>query len=68
MKAINGKDVHATVLHGDIHVWLGTGRKIMVSWEASKTLRSFDNIDDAINTLWLSGDKQAARQLNKMKD
>jgi hypothetical protein len=58
----------ATVLHGDIHIWLGVGGKIMVSWEPVKKLQSFDTIDNAIDALWLSGDKQAARQLNKMKD
>jgi nucleoside-diphosphate-sugar epimerase len=54
-------------LSGNIHVWTGTGNKIMVSYENTKTLRSFTTIDDAINALFLLGDKRAARELNKLK-
>ena len=57
----------ATKLNNNIHVWSGTGNKIMVSHENTKTLRTFPTIDDAVNTLFLLGDKQAARELNKLK-
>ena len=52
----------------DIHIWNGTDDQIMVSYEDTKTLLSFPNIDDAVNGLWLVGDKDAARQLNKAKE
>ena len=51
----------------DIHIWNGTDDQIMVSYEDTKTLLSFTSIDDAVNGLWLAGDKDAARQLNKAK-
>ena len=56
-----------TELSGNIHVWTGTVNKIMVSHENTKTLRSFTTIDKAVNALFLLGDKQAARELNKLK-
>ena len=52
----------------DIHIWNGTDDQIMVSYEDTKTLLSFHSIDDAVNGLWLAGDKDAARQLNKAKE
>ena len=56
-----------TKLSGNIHVWTGTVNKIMVSHENTKTLRTFTTADEAINALFLLGDKQAARELNKLK-
>lgn len=52
---------------GLIHIWKGAKGQFMVSLEDTKTLLSFDTLDDAINGLWLSGHKQAARQLNGVK-
>ena len=40
----------------------------MLSDERTKTLRSFPDIDHCINFLWLNGDKEAARVLNKLKN
>ena len=54
----------AYILDNNIHVWMGSGNKVMVSHEDTKTLRSFNTMDDAINALFLLGDKQAARELN----
>lgn len=58
----------ATILDDNIHVWVGTNNKIMVSHESTKNLESFPTVDDAINGLFLTGFKQAARELNKHKD
>jgi len=52
---------------GLIHIWQGAKGKLLVSLEDTRTLLSFDTLDDAINSLWLSGHKQAARQLNGVK-
>ena len=52
----------------DIHIWNGTDDQIMVSYEDTKTLLSFPSIDEAVNGLWLAGDKDEARQLNKAKE
>jgi hypothetical protein len=52
---------------GLIHIWAGTMGNVMVSHEDTKALRSFPDLDNAINGLWLSGHKQAARQLNEVK-
>ena len=49
---------------GLIHIWQGAKGKLLISLEDTKTLLSFDTLDDAINSLWFSGHKQAARQLN----
>lgn len=49
---------------GDIHIWIGTKNKIMVSCEATKKLMAFDTFDNAINGLFLSGKRDAARALN----
>ena len=51
---------------GEIHIWNGTMGAIMVSHEDTKTLRSFPSADDAVNGLWLTGHKEAARELNKV--
>jgi hypothetical protein len=50
---------------GLIHIWQGAKGKLMVSLEDTKTLLSFDTLDDAVNSLLFSGHKQAARQLNE---
>tara|TARA_R110002153_G_scaffold35914_1_gene106492 strand:- start:150 stop:344 length:195 start_codon:yes stop_codon:yes gene_type:complete len=50
-----------------IHIWAGTMGNVMVANYDTQTLLSFDTLDDAINSLWLSGHKQAARQLNGVK-
>ena len=54
------------MIHGNIHVWLGTNKIVMVSDESTKQLRTFATKDDAINYLYLSGFKDAARKLNKV--
>jgi len=50
-----------------IHIWSGTMGNVMVANYDNQTLLSFDTLDDAVNDLWLSGHKQAARQLNGVK-
>jgi hypothetical protein len=63
MKAIN-----LEINDGDlIHIWTGAMGKVMVANYDNQTLLSFDTLDDAVNHLWLSGNKQAARQLNGVK-
>ena len=49
-----------------IHVWTGSFDTTMVSFEDTKTLSSFPNVDSAINWLYLAGYKITARKLNKM--
>jgi hypothetical protein len=53
---------------GLIHMWQGANGKLLVSLEDTKTLLSFDTLDDAINSLWLSGRKKAAKQLNEVTE
>ena len=48
-----------------IHIWTGAAKKIMVSFEDTKTLLSYDCIDDAVNSLYIKGYKEAAKTLNK---
>lgn len=55
------------VLNNNIHVWTGSNGQIMVSHENVKNLLSFTSVDDAINDLFLSGEKRAARELNEHK-
>ena len=50
---------------GSIHIWSGAAGQVMVSYEDTKKLLAFKSVDDAINGLWLSGDKEAARELNQ---
>jgi hypothetical protein len=50
-----------------IHIWTGAMNKVMIANYDTQTLLSFDTLDDAVNHLWLSGHKQAARQLNGVK-
>ena len=63
MKAIN-LEINDGAL---IHIWTGAMNKVMVANYDNQTLLSFDTLDDAVNYLWLSGYKKAARQLNKVK-
>lgn len=48
------------------HGWNG-GMSYLLSDEKNKKLHSFKTIDDAINWLFISGYKEAARALNKSK-
>ena len=48
-----------------IHIWTGTANKIMVSFEDTKPLLSYDCIDDAINSFYLKGYKETAKALIK---
>ena len=48
------------------HGWNG-GMNYLLSDESNKKLHSFKTIDDAINWLFVSGHKEAARALNKSK-
>jgi len=50
-----------------IHIWTGAMNKVMIANYDTQTLLSFDTLDDAVNDLWLSGYKKAARQLNKVQ-
>jgi hypothetical protein len=47
------------------HLWRGNG--FMLSNENTKELRQFNNVDEAINYLYLNGEKEAARYFNKNK-
>tara|TARA_R110000764_G_scaffold63248_1_gene133914 strand:- start:128 stop:322 length:195 start_codon:yes stop_codon:yes gene_type:complete len=51
---------------GIIHIWTGTMGNIMVSHEDTKTLRSFPDLDHAINGMFLSGHKLTAKRLNEV--
>lgn len=48
---------------GNWHAWQGTAG-VMLSDEATKTLREFNTKGDAVNWLYLSGFKDAARALS----
>ena len=50
---------------GSIHIWSGSAGQVMVSYEDTKKILAFKNADDAVNGLWLAGDKEAARKLNQ---
>ena len=47
-----------------IHIWNGTAH-ILVSFEDTKTLHYYKNIDDVVNGLYLDGYKETARKFNK---
>ena len=53
------------MIFGKWYAWQGT--TFLLSDEETKTLHSFRNIDDCVNWLWLNGEKEAARELNKGK-
>lgn len=46
------------------HAWHGVGRRVLLSNECSKELRSFKDADACVNWLYLSDEKEAARALN----
>lgn len=48
----------------DWHAWQGEQGMILLSDESASKLRSFDNVDGAVNWLFLAGEKPAARALN----
>jgi|TARA_R110000824_G_scaffold203371_3_gene387816 hypothetical protein len=58
------KNLSAITSEG-IHYWTGTGGILMVSDENTKTLKSFEALDDGVNWLYLNGFKESARDLNK---
>jgi hypothetical protein len=49
---------------GKWHAWEGMVG-ILLSDEDNKKLRQFPDVDATINWLWLEGEKDAARALNK---
>lgn len=58
----------------NVHIWEGSNSQIMVdlqfvNWKSvtSHPLLSFKTVDDAINSLYLKGFKDSARELNKLK-
>ena len=51
-----------------LHIWDGTSGQIMVSYEDTKKLLAFPSIDGAVNFLYLTGHKTAARELNQIKE
>lgn len=53
-------------IFGKWHAWQGTAG-ILLSDEAAKQLYSFPDIDAAINALFQTGNKLAARALNEHK-
>jgi len=55
----------SAILKGNIHVW--QGNQFMLSYEDTKTLQAFDTLDDVINSLFLNGYKEQARELNDRK-
>jgi hypothetical protein len=60
MKSVN-------FIHGKWHAWDGSSNKILLSDEDTKTLRSFNTLDDCITWLYIQGEKDAARALNALK-
>ena len=48
------------------HTWESNGKQLL-SNEDTKELREFDNSDQMINWLFLSGSKEAARYFNSNK-
>lgn len=50
-------------ISGHWHAWQGTA-KVMLSDESTKELREFATVDDCINWLFSSGNKEASRALN----
>jgi len=55
----------SAILKGGIRVW--QGNQFMLSDETTKTLQGFDTLDDIINSLFLNGYKEQARELNNIK-
>ncbi len=53
---------------GEVHVWSNPHlNNILVSFEKTKTLHTFNNFDNAINYFYLNDQKELARELNKLK-
>jgi len=51
---------------GDWHAWVAVnGRNILLSDEATKSLRQFTDVDATVNWLFLNDHKDVARALNK---
>ena len=50
-------------IHGYWHAWQGAAG-ILLSDESRKKLRQFPTVDDAVNWLFLNGERPAARGLN----
>tara|TARA_R110001606_G_scaffold396466_1_gene570640 strand:- start:204 stop:407 length:204 start_codon:yes stop_codon:yes gene_type:complete len=46
-----------------IHIWTGTNNYILVSFEDTKTLKSYSNINHAVNSLYSYGFKKTAKAL-----
>ena len=53
------------LIFGEVHIWQGSANKIMVSFEDTKTLQSFNTIDEVINNLYSNGKKDVAEYVNK---
>lgn len=51
----------------NIHYWKNAQGRIMVSDEDNKKLWSFEEIDDAINGLYILGFRESAREINASK-
>lgn len=50
------------------HAWQNERGAVLLSDEDVKKLRQFRHVDDCIDWLFLSGEREAARALNKHKD
>tara|TARA_R110000782_G_C14508648_1_gene379614 strand:+ start:277 stop:468 length:192 start_codon:yes stop_codon:yes gene_type:complete len=55
------------LIFDEVHIWKGSANKIMVSFEDTKTLQSFNTIDEVINNLYFNGKKDVANYVNKYK-
>ena len=53
------------ILEGNIHYWKSQPKQWLLSFEDTKTLLSFKDIDSMVNYLYLNDLKGQARQLNK---
>ena len=53
-------------ISGNWHAWSSNGQ-VLLSNEVLKKLYSFWNVDEAINWLYVHGNKPAARELNSHK-
>ena len=64
---MRGNKMNINLIFGEVYIWEGSANKIMVSFEDTKTLQSFNTIDEVINNLYLNGRKDAARYVNEYK-
>lgn len=53
-----------TCISEPFHIWEGTGGDILISHEGTKHLRSFPDVQQAVNALYLEGNKTVAGKLN----